>query len=267
MNVLNRFLVDNRRPFVKWSIGMAGVVAISALLYPSVRDQPGFEETVESLPPAVKALAGLQSGVSILSAPGYLHSRIFSTMFPLILLLFAVAVGARAVGGSEEDGTLELVCAHPVTRLRVAVERYVGVVAAVAGLAGIGGLVLLALAPTVGLLEGVSVVRLLAAVTGAFGLGVLHAGIAFAAGCAAGRRGTAVAVAASVAVGGYLLHGLVTTVDLLEPLRFVSPWWWYLERNVLVSGPTLMGTLLPVALSPAVAAAGGSIFLRRDLRS
>lgn len=266
MTLLRRFLTDNRRSFVKWSAGVAAVLGVSVPLYPSFRDQPGLQETFEGLPDAVKALAGFQSGVSILSAPGYLHSRVFSTMFPLLLLLFAVALGARAIGGSEEDGTLELVCSHPVTRLRVALERYVGVVATVAALAGIGGVVLLVLAPTVGLLEGVSVVRLLAAVTGVFGLSLLHAGIAFAAGCAVGRRGTAVAVAASVAVGGYLLYGLVTTVDLLEPLRFVSPWWWYLERNVLVSGPTLMGTLLPVALSPAVATAGGWVFLRRDLR-
>lgn len=266
MTVLRRFLGDNRRSFVKWSVGMAAVLAVSVPLYPSVRDQPGFEETVESLPPAVKALAGLQSGASILSAPGYLHSRVFSTMFPLVLLLFAVAIGARAIGGDEEAGNLELLLANPVTRLRVAVERYVGVAAAVGVLAGVGGVVLFALAPMVGLLEGVSTVRLLAAVAGAFGLAVLHAGIAFAAGCVRGRRGTAVATAAAVAVGGYLLHGFVQTVPALEPLRFLSPWWWYLERNVLVSGPTLMGTLFPVALSPAVAAAGGWAFLRRDLR-
>ena len=94
-----------------------------------------------------------------------------------------------------------------------------------------------ALAAPLGALENVSGPGLVGACAGAFGLALLHGSLAFAVGASTGNRTTAVAVATAVAVGGYLVQTLVGLSELLRPLRFVTPWHWYLDQNMLVDGP------------------------------
>ncbi len=265
MIVARRFWADRRRALAWWSVGLLAMNAVSVALYPSIRDQTSFEDMIEDLPDAIRAMMGAQAEISILSPPGYLNGRVFATLFPLILLSFGIGLGARAIGGSEDDGTLELMLSNPVPRRRVAWERAVTTVASVVALGLVGFLSLLVLGPTVGLLDGISVGRLAAASGGAVALALLHVGIAFGTGALAGRRSIALAVAGSVAVGGYLIYTLVSSVSGLSGLKWITPWYWYLERNLLVSNLTLQASLLPVVLGLAMVAIGVVGFERRDL--
>jgi ABC-2 type transport system permease protein len=43
---------------------------------------------------------------------------------PLLLLIFAIGVGARTLAGEEREGTLELVLATPVPRWRLVPETF-----------------------------------------------------------------------------------------------------------------------------------------------
>ena len=265
MTLGRRFVADRRRAFLWWSLGVLVTVGLTVAVWPSVRGQQQFEDLMRDLPPAVRALFGAQEGIPFTSPAGYLHGRLFSGLLPLLVLVFGIGLGARAVGGDEEDGTLELVLAHPVSRARVAFERSVAVVVLIVALTTVGVAALLAMAPAVGLLDGVGLARVVGAGAALVALALLHAGLAFAAGCAFGRRGIATAVAGAVAVAGYLLVGL-TAAGAPEALRWVSPWHWYLDRNLLVDAPQAAATLLPLALALALAAAGGWRFVHRDLR-
>lgn len=266
MKVARRMLADRRRSLLWWSVAMVATVAFTVALWPSVRGQQQFDDLMRDLPEAVRALVGAQEGIPFTSPAGYLHGRLFSTLYPVLVLVFGIGVGGRAVGGAEDDGTLELLLAHPVSRLRVAAERYgavVGLVVAVT-LVGVGALLLLA--PLVDLLDGVPLRHLAGATAALASMGLLHASLAFAAGCVFGRRGPAQAVAGAVAIGGYLVHGLVAAAPDARPARLVSPWRWYLERNLLADGVGLQATLLPLVLAGLLVVAGVAVFLRRDLR-
>ncbi len=73
-------------------------------------------------------------------------------------------------------------------------------------------------------------------------------------------------MAGAVAVGTYVLQGLIAASNALRPARFFSPWHWYLDRNLLVFAPGPQAILLPLLLTALVTAAGAWAFLRRDLR-
>jgi ABC-2 type transport system permease protein len=220
---------------------------------------------MRDLPASVKAFVGTQTGVSLLSPAGYLHGRFFTTLVPILLLIFAVSAGARAIAGAEDEGTLEMLLANPVSRRRVAVERYAGVVALVFALGLATFVSLLALAPPFGLLRGIAVGRLAAAVLAATSLAIFHASLAFAAGAALSGRSRAIAVPVVVAVAGYIAFGLVNS-GVATILRFVTPWWWYMSRNILASGLSPEAVVVPLALSVVLAALGVAAFERRDLR-
>jgi ABC-2 type transport system permease protein len=115
-------------------------------------------------------------------------------------------------------------------------------------------------------LGGVSVGGLIGACAAVFAIGLLHLSVAYTVGAATGRRGPAVGVAAALALGGYLVFSLLSLVEPLAPLRFATPWYWYLQRNMLVEGVAAAAIIAPLAISVLLFAAGWIAFRRRDLR-
>jgi len=86
------------------------------------------------------------------------------------------------------------------------------------------------------------------------------ASLAYAVGAATGRRCPAVGLA------GYLIYSLLSLVEALAPLRYATPWYWYLQRNMLAHGVPPAAIAVPVALSAVLFAVAWVLFGRRDLR-
>ncbi len=266
MIVAVRMLRDRARPTGWWLLGVLVLVVFTVGLYPSVKDQPEIQDLIKNLPAAFQSVVGYDAAVPLTSPAGYLHARLFSTIAPLLLVVFGIGLGAQAIGGLEESGRLEPLLANPVSRTRVALERYLAAAALLTTLAAVLAATTLASAATVGALGGLRLTGLVGACAGAAALGLLHLSLAFTIGAATGRRAPAVGIPAAIAVAGYLLHSLLSLVTELAPLRYVTPWYWYLQRNMLADGVPLAALVLPVLLSGLLVAVGVAWFRRRDLR-
>jgi ABC-2 type transport system permease protein len=264
--VAARLVRDRRRSLLGWSAGIVALVLFTVALYPSLKGEESLNEVIEQMPEALRSMFGLDTAIPLTSPPGYLQGRLFGSLLPLILIVFGIGLGARAIAGSEQDGTLELLLANPVTRGTVVVERYLALVAMVAALTAVFAVSLVVLAVPFGALEDVPVSGLAGAVAGVFAIALLHATLAYGVGAATGRKSLALSSATVVAVAGYLLQGLVGLSDAIRPLRFVSPWHWYLGRNMLAHGVAPDAIVVPLVLSVVLFAAGAGAFLRRDLR-
>lgn len=266
MIAFRRLINDRRRGGIGWGVGMVFGVASTVALWPALRDSGEIDELVQDLPASMRALIGVQEGIPLVSAPGFLQARLFSTLLPVLVLVYGIGLGARAIGGAEEDGTLELAVTAPVTRRRLALERLAASVVLTLCLTVVGLLTAVAVGAAVGIFDGLSAIRLFLAAAGVWTLALLHLAVAFAVGAAAGRKGPAVTAASALAVGGYMLHGLAASAPALRGLRVLSPWWWFLDRNLLVQRPTLLALGLPVVLAVVLAFVGLLTFNRRDLR-
>lgn len=264
MIIARRFGRDRVRGFVGWSIGVAAMVLVAASIFPSVKGDKSFDDLINDLPESIKALVG-SSSVPFSTAAGYLNGRLFASLAPLLLVIYAISLGTRALGGSEEDGTLELLLANPVTRGRVYAERGMSALVLLAGLTVVLFLAVLGFGPFFGLLDGVSIPGLAAASAGAGMLGLLFGSLAFCAGALMGRRTPALAAATVAAVATYLLYSL-SAVGAAHDVRFVTPWYWYLSRNMLVDGVAPEAFLAPLAITAVLIAVGAVRFVRRDLR-
>lgn len=266
MTVFARLLGDRRRGALWWALGMALGVASIVGLWPSVRSNQQLDRVVEHLPASMRALIGSQAAIPLSSAPGYLQARLFSTTLPILLLVYAIGLGARAIGGAEEDGTLQLVTTAPVTRRHIASDRFAASLTLLLGMVIVGAITALTLGTLVNLFDDVTIGRVLIATLAVAEIAVLHLSIAFAAGAVTGRRGPAIATASGIAVGSYVLYGLAASADAIKFVRVISPWWWLLDRNLLVQNPTFVALGLPVLLAIAVFIYGVAQFDRRDLR-
>ena len=267
MTVLLRFVKDRRRALIGWSAGIAVFILFTVAFYPSFRDLPGFEDYLEDLPEAFRTLAGAHEDVLLTSPAGYLHSQLYGSMLPILFVVLGISLGARAIAGSEDDGTLELMLANPVTRGRVAMERYASAVAQLFGVGVVATVVTVVFSLPFGLMETpVTVASIGLATLGTVAIGVVFATVAFGVGAWFGGRGMTIGIAATLAVASYVLFGLVNA-GIIEPARYVTPWWWYMSRNVVARGLPPESLWGPLAVSAAALVAGLWRFESRDLRS
>ncbi len=266
MTVARRFIADRWRADAWWALGIVVMLLINLAFFPGIKGKADLDQTVADLPPALKAMFGIEEGVSIGSAAGYLQAQIFSSVAPILLLVLAIGLGSGAVGAAEEDGSAELLLSYPISRLRFLLDRF----AAMSIVLGIHTLVLLAatlvLCPMFGALDGVDYAGLVVACLGCGALAMFHASIAFAVGAWSGRRTPAIGISSAIAAGGYVLLGLFSAIDAPEPLRYLTPWYWFLKQNLMIVGASWVAVIPALVLSVLIAAASVPRFLSRDLR-
>lgn len=258
MTVWSHVLREHRRGLVGWSLSVAVVTAIYVAVYPSFGGG-AMDEMIANLPEAmVQAL-----GYDEMSSPGgYLTSTVFALLAPILLIVYGVSLGTRLVAGEEEDGTLELELAAPVTRAAIYRER---LLALWTGLVVLSAVVFLTTVLLVAVL-GIDVAPVLVA-AGSVGLLLLVAGfatIALAVGAWTGRRTYALAAGAGLAAAAFVFNGVAPLADA-DWMRAVSPFAWFLDAEPLIEG-FVASSLVPLAAVPLVAAVLGALrFVRRDV--
>lgn len=247
---------DAARGLVWWSAGIVALVLLTNAFYPSIRGNEDYERLLDDYPDVVKAFIG----EDLTSPAGYLESQLFSFMVPLLLLIYAVGAGARAIAGEEEAGTLDLLLAQPVSRTRVVLEK----AGALAALLAVLAVVLFAAiwAPASAFELDIGAGNVVAAVAGSYLIALLHGYVALLVGAATGSRAAALGVSAVLAVGAYFLNALGEVVDALEPWRPVSP---FSHVGDPLRNGFGAGMLVLLGLAAIAAAAAPALFARRDV--
>jgi len=255
---------DLRRSFLYWAVGIAFMIILFCLFYPTVRDSAAsVQKLIDSLPAAFKNVF-IGQGVSFTSPKGYIDGRILSFMSPLLFLVFAVGLGARQIAGEEEAGTLSLLLSYPMSRRRLLAQKAAVLVVAIAALtvahfgALVIGVTLEHMNPGYGALLGANVDLFLLALS----LGTLSLTV----GAATGRHGAAVGVSTIVAAAAYLVNALAPLSHTLKPLQKLSLFYYYGGAQPLSIGvrPVYAGLLL--AVTAVLAAVAFLAFERRDVR-
>lgn len=259
---------DRRRAWIWWSLAMVVTVALVVVSYGAIEGQTELEQSMADIPDSLRVLMGIDAELTLTSPAGYLNSQLFANMLPLLLTIYGIGVAARVLAGEEGEGRLELLLAHPVPRRRVLTDRGVATLALLAALAVVSTAALLASSPVAGL-DGIGLDDLLAASAGSLLLALLHTAVTFGVGAWTGRRGVAIAAGSAVTAGGFLVQSLANVSEVLHPLRWLSPWHWFLDARPIVDGfgPMLVPALGTLALSSIVAAAGAWRFQVRDIGS
>lgn len=250
-------LRDHRRALLLWMLAMAIVPPLYISFWPMMDEN--MVAAIEGMPEAFVKGIGYDH---IMSAAGYISSTVYGLVGPGILLVYAIAFGARWIAGQEEDGTLELELASPVDRRRLYAERLAALWTATTLLVTVVALTTLATAAVFKM--GVSTSNILAGSAGFLGFLLAIGTITYAVGAVTGRRAAAMAGGAAVAVVSFMLHATGSGVDI-EWMLQASPFSWYLANDPLLTGFDVPGLLRLSALTLVAAVVGGIGFLRRDL--
>ncbi|WP_280183347.1 ABC transporter permease subunit [Nocardia cyriacigeorgica] len=122
--VFTQTLKEQRRGLIGWSIGLAIVPMIYLPSYQSLKEQGSLDIQQNSMYDAM-GLSDFASGT------GFLNSTVYSLMGLLLMLIFAVTIATRTAT-QEENGSLDLLLAQPISRTRLLVQRFAALAVQVA---------------------------------------------------------------------------------------------------------------------------------------
>ncbi|TQN30705.1 ABC-2 type transport system permease protein [Haloactinospora alba] len=260
-DVFGKFLRDHLRALVGWFVAVVAVTALYSSFWPAMEESAeAMDAYMEAMPQGVMEAMGWSD---MTSPEGYLNATVFGILTPVLMVIAAIMVGTRAIAGEEEEGGLELLLAHPVSRGRVVLQRFAALVAFLVVLGA--GLVatLLLLSPPTGI--DIAAGRVVAAGTAVTLLALAYGSVALAIGAATGRRAAALAGAALLAAVGYLGNTFALQVEELEWLRFLSPFYYAQDPDPLNNGLDAGFTGVLVAVAVVLAGLALAAFSRRDV--
>ena len=214
---------DQWRSLLVWALAVAVIALMIAAFYPSVKaSMASYQQIADQMP---KVLRDAFIGSDIGSPAGWLDTKLFSMMAPIMFLVHAIAAGARGIAGEEEDGTLDLLLAQPVSRGRVLLQKYAGLVAGVVLLTAVLFATLAITAPMFQMHLGTWQLLQASLLVGL--LGLAFGSIAFMVAAAWGRRGLAYGVAGGLAGIMYLMDILAPLSSVLERIQPASLYYYY----------------------------------------
>ncbi|MFM8998610.1 MAG: ABC transporter permease subunit [Actinomycetota bacterium] len=258
--LLRKALREQRRSALGWGVGSLGLALLYAAIFPSiVESQSALDSYMRSLPEAFRELFGTDYS----SPAGYLRAEFFSALGVLVFLLLSIGAGARAIGGEEEAGTLELLLAFPVRRRAVLLTKLAALAASSVAVAFVLWAGLAIVGPVFDL--DVPLGDLAAGIVMLWLLGLAFGAIALAVGAATGRRSTALVVTSVLAAASYLVNLFGPVVDALGPGRPLSLFRWYLDPDPLTTGLHAASVLVLLAVAAGATVLGLLAFERRDV--
>lgn len=224
--VFRKALWDRRKAVWAWGGGLGLLTLVMFSAWPALaQDADALAALITSMPREVFAMFGMSDPAAIVTPAGFISSRVYQTIGPILVIMFAVRGVSMALTKEEHSGVLELVLATPAERSRVVATKAAGVALST---------VIVVLVPTVAAIVGdiawdteLGVGRILAASAGLGLLGLFFAGLAMLIWALGGSSFPAIRTTAVVALVTFLLNGLGSLTDAMQPVRVISPFYWY----------------------------------------
>jgi ABC-2 type transport system permease protein len=260
MRVFRKSMRDNRRGWIGWTLALTAVAAMYASFYPSINN-PAMADALNSFPQSLREAFHMQDYTR---PENYFAVSVFGLLVPILVAVFAISAGVKAIAGDEEAGTLDLVQAHPVSRVSLALQRFLAITVALIAVASVMCVVVIALRGP-GRFTALAPGRLFAICLQLALFGVLFAALAYGVGAWTGRRIHAIGAGAVVAVLGYLGDSFFTQIDSLKWMERFSPFDWYLGGEPLTNGVQWGHAALLLGLAVLFVAAGTWRYHHRDI--
>lgn len=220
-------LRDLRWPVFWYGIGLALIAAVVVYIYPTYRDQFADFEIPEALRPF------LGEGADYASPKGFLSAEFFSWA-PILVVIFAIMQGTNLLGGEEASGTIDILLAQPISRRRLLLEKMAAFALGSLGIAVLTCAGWFLSLPFVDI--DISFAAVIVATLNIVPLILAFGAMGVWASVALPSRSLATGIVTAVAVLSFFVNYLASLVDVIEPLRFASPFYYAKSTDALTVG-------------------------------
>lgn len=263
--LVERQLRDRRSSLIGWTLGWLTLIGMYVATWPTVRAHgQQYDDILKDLPAALRSAVGSQSDGAFSTPAGYFTAELLAVTGPVVAMTMGVLLGANALARGEEDGTLELLAAQPVSRSRLLASRLVEAVVELVAVLVVAGTGLYLLGRLVDLhLDLVTCLRstVMLALLGAEGMS-----LALLVGAATGRSARARAAAGGAGLLVFLLNALGPSISWLSGAVAVSPFQTLVASDPFRRVPPVLSVTTLVLPTLLLTAGAWWAFRRRDLR-
>ncbi len=255
---------DRLRSLIWWIVAIVVYSMFVAAFWPVLADQQEqFTTLLQAYPEGLLNIFGVGSIEEMFTPAGFLSTEAFGWLVPLLFSIYATTMGTQLIAGEEEANTLDLLLSNPISRTRVAIEKWIGMLVVTAILT----VALFASIVAAGAIFnlGIPTSHYAAACFQAMLLGLVFGSIAFAIGALGGKRGLILGAVAAFAVASFLINSLRDLADWLAKVSYASPFYYYDSNKPLINGVDWINVAVLAAI--ALVATGVALFAfpRRDI--
>ena len=248
-----------------WCIGCVALIGLLLLIYPSIHDQATvLNKVLNQLPAGLRELKTGGAAADISSPIGYLNAQVYYVTLPLLFSIMTIGLGSSLLARDEQNHTLELLLARPVSRGKLLAAKVIAGLLIVAIVSSVTTIATLLLAKAVSLDVDTAYLLLINLYTTLFALSFGFIGLVLSSASTLTSRFSR-AAAVLVAFGGYLLASLSGLTHWLQtPAKFAP--YHYFDPTQILHGHLSKGLdayLLFVFVGGALLAWIG--FRRRDI--
>jgi ABC-2 type transport system permease protein len=250
------------RDWLLWTVIAVIAMWLISALYIGIMASTGdaYVTMLEDFPEFIANIYGASTATS----QGLAMSGIYNLIGPMVLLTYAIGLGASAAVGEEEARSLPILLTSPLRRRSILLAK-----AAVAAI-GVIVIVLLTWASVVVIAALVdmdlSEQNVLAASVQLLGMVMLFGALALGLAAWRGSSAIGVGVAAALALLSYFATTMLPVVEELADLARLTPWYLFSGAESLNDGIDII--LLGIAIGIAAALFGAGLYAldRRDLK-
>ena len=266
-SVFGKTLRDSRRVAIGLGllVGFLNLITAATIAdqFATAADRATFAAQMEALPALFQGLIG--EPINLLTLPGFISWRLVGFL-PIMIGFWSITALTGTLAGEAASGTLELILSTPVSRVRLALQKYGAHVAAVAVLTALVAIITwvgnnafatlpednLSIVDAFGEFGLVALLALLAGSIG-FGLAPLLG------------RGVAAGVAATYMFASYAVNGFADMVPGFDILRLGSMFFWTAHHRPMAGVYDWPAVAAVLGLVVVLAVIGIALFKRRDL--
>jgi len=260
--LLGNVFTKTIRDWLLWTVVASVALLVIGAFYVAVMSSAGdaYVTMLADFPEALANIYGQQDGTSA----GMAMSGMYSLMAPIVLLAYAIGLGASSAVGEEEAGTLPILLASPLRRRSILVAKAIVAAFGVVVIIAVMWLGMVVFAALFGM--DISGHDPLAASIQLIGLVYLFGALSLGVSAWRGSSALGIGVAAGIAVLSYFVTTMVPVVEQIAELARLTPWYLYTGAVALYDG--LDPVLLAIALAIAAALLGMGAYTldRRDLK-
>lgn len=247
--IYTKTLWERRKSIIFWCVGVMAYGLLLISLFPMFGDQTAYSQmlTEMDLPPAFQAFLGELGDIT--TPAGFLAVEHFNHMYIILMLILAVGFANSIIAKEEENGTLELVLARPISRTSFLLQKIAALYKVV---------ILVGLASWIGIILGPYVVDVelnnanifWATLSGAL-TALVFGNLSLCITAFKNNRGLATALTSMIFIASYFLNTFSLAVDWLEPYQELSILYYYNVNETLMHGVNYnyIGILLLLGLA------------------
>lgn len=258
---------------IKKSIKGTGItIAISIIfvwmfvaMYPSFKDQADkFAEVMDAYPTAFIEAFGIEPEGLFSSVEAFMAAEHFSLMWPIMILVIVVAFASGAIAGEIEKGTIEILLAQPISRLKLYWGKFISGMFSLLLFVLISNSSIIVFSILYGVEYQLSNLALISVVGFLFGFAIY--GLTFLFSSILSTRGVTSSMSAGIVLIMYGLNIVAKLQESLESLKYISFFHYYDFNQAVVHNEIALENIV-VLLGVGIIASlfGFYFFEKRDI--